>query len=220
MDRAADQDLLVRARSVDVSGGPAPCGFFTGRNRLHRCGSTVRTIQAGLLGPDATRIAYRVAGRPRTGPTLGGVGGYLVVQRCLTPPMRKLPSGVRYAVLNAMSFSPASQVLTRVDYRDGSSCAVHVTTRIDGSCPHPPRQTIRVRVMTRAGKRHELARLVVAPEASGKLDKKIEVPLPPRVRSVCIAASARLDRPKCPPRPQGETDTTWIRVKRAPEKQP
>ncbi len=79
------------------------------------------------------------------------------------------------------------------------------------------RQTIRVRVMARTGKKHELARLVLAPDASGKLDKQLEVPLPARVRSVCIAASARLDRPSCPPRP-GQADTTWIRVRRAPQK--
>jgi hypothetical protein len=134
----AGHAFLALHLNIDESGRPAFCGFFRAPGHLQRCGRSVRTIDVGFLGPDATRIAYRVRGRSRTAATLGADGGYLVVQRWLTPRMRTLPSGARYGVEATASFSPASQVITRVDYRDGSSCAVHVTTRIDGSCPHPP----------------------------------------------------------------------------------
>jgi len=79
------------------------------------------------------------------------------------------------------------------------------------------RQTIHVRVLAHTSRKRELARLVLAPDASGTLDRKLEVPLPKLAQSVCIAASAHRERPKCPPK-AAETDTTWIRVKRTPQK--
>jgi hypothetical protein len=127
------------------------------------------------------------------------------------PPSCTHPKGKTGCLFLRVSRLPERPQLTAALSADRRAVVIGITATDN------TRQTIRVRVMGRMGAKHELARLVVAPDASGKLDKKLEVPLPARVRSVCIAASARLDRPKCPPRRTGEADTTWIRVKRAPQ---
>jgi hypothetical protein len=120
---------------VAAAGGADPqCTY---RREVQYCVGAVRIVDFGLLGPDATRVTYRAGGRSHTMSTLGAIGGYLIVQHRLTPVTRDV-DGLVLQTESLVSFSPASHVITRVDYRDGTSCAAHATTSTLGSCGTPP----------------------------------------------------------------------------------
>jgi len=105
-----------------------------------RCRRGTRTLDFGLLGPNAESYTYRTAGRSPTATPLGAVGGYLVVQRRLRPVIRTFGFHHRDPRLDlrgpaepAIALTPASQTFTRIAYRDGR-CAVRVTSSPYGAC--------------------------------------------------------------------------------------
>ncbi len=117
----------------------------------------LRSVDFGLLGPEATSITYRDGARFRTAPTLGEGGGYLVVGPPLKPAAfpEHVMKNPRYANIARFSRSytqdggslsamtPASRVITSVRYGDTARCDVKVATIIDngrrtGGCPDPP----------------------------------------------------------------------------------
>jgi hypothetical protein len=108
--------------------------------RLIRCTTPNRTVDFGLLGPNAKSYTYRAAGRDHTATPLGGVGAYLVVQKRIKPVMREFGFHHRDPKLNLhgpaepyIALTPASQVIRRVEYTAGT-CVVHVTLFPYGAC--------------------------------------------------------------------------------------
>jgi hypothetical protein len=104
------------------------------------CTAPDRTIDFGLLGPNAKRYIYTSGGRAHAGTPLGGVGAYLVVQKRLRPVTREYGFHHRDPRLNLrgpaepyISVTPASQVIKRVEYT-GGTCVVHVTMFLRGAC--------------------------------------------------------------------------------------
>jgi hypothetical protein len=124
---------------------PCPSGFHTGTLRgphgsVVRCTAPDRTVDFGLLGPNAKDLTYRVGGHDQTAAPLGGVGAYLVVQKRIRPLMREFGFHHRDPKLNLhgpaepyIALTPASQVIRRVTY-SGGACVVHVTLYPYGAC--------------------------------------------------------------------------------------
>jgi hypothetical protein len=123
-----------------------PVGFKVGtkltglQRRVTRCGAEDRTVDFGLLGPNARSFAYRAGGQGHTATPLGGVGGYLVVQRRIKPLIREYGFHHRDPKLNLrgpvqtyIALTPASQVIKRVTYTSGT-CVVDVTISPYGAC--------------------------------------------------------------------------------------
>jgi hypothetical protein len=99
-----------------------------------------RTLDFGLLGPNAKSYVYRAGGRDHTATPLGEAGAYLVVQKHLPPTIRvvgfhhKDPKlDVRAPVDPSLTLTPASKVIRRVDYTSGT-CTVRRTQAIFGAC--------------------------------------------------------------------------------------
>jgi hypothetical protein len=130
-------------------GGQAPScpvGFKIGtvlkgpHGRKVRCVEQERTVDFGLLGPNAKSFTYRAAGKDHTTTPLDGGGAYLVVQRRIKPVTREYGFHHRDPKLNLrgpaepyLSLTPASQVVKRITYRNGT-CVVRVTMWPYGSC--------------------------------------------------------------------------------------
>jgi hypothetical protein len=125
---------------------PCPTGFRLGTKlrgpggRVTTCREQDRTVDFGLLGPNAQAYTYRAAGRDRTATPLGGVGAYLVVQKRLEPVMREYGFHHRDPKLNLrgpaepyIALTPASQVIRRVTYT-GGTCVVRLVMGPYGSC--------------------------------------------------------------------------------------
>jgi hypothetical protein len=137
---------------------PCPTGFRIGtelagaHGSVIRCTAPNRTVDFGLLGPNARSVTYRSGGSDRTATPLGDVGAYLVVQKRIQPVMREFGFHHRDPKLNlhgpaeaAIALTPASQVIRRVEYT-GGTCTVRVTLDLYGACnalagyvpiPHP-----------------------------------------------------------------------------------
>jgi hypothetical protein len=105
-----------------------------------RCTAPDRTIEFGLLGPNARDLTYRTAGQDHAATPLGGVGAYLVVQKRIKPVMREFGFHHRDPKLNLhgpaepyIALTPASQVIRRVTY-SGGTCVVRVTLDPYGAC--------------------------------------------------------------------------------------
>jgi hypothetical protein len=125
---------------------PCPAPFRLGTKvvaadgRGIRCGAANRTVDFGLLGPNAKRFTYRAAGSTHTASPLGGVGAYLVVQKRIRPVIREYGFHHRDPKLNLrgpaepyIALTPASQVIRRVTYASGT-CTVRVTMFPYGAC--------------------------------------------------------------------------------------
>jgi hypothetical protein len=125
---------------------PCPSGFRQGsqlrgpHGRVMRCTAPDRTVDFGLLGPNAKSFTYRAGGRDHTAAPLGGVGAYLVVQKRIKPVIREFGFHHRDPKLNLrgpaepyIALTPASQVVKRVTYANGT-CIVHVTLFRYGAC--------------------------------------------------------------------------------------
>ncbi|HMJ33708.1 MAG TPA: hypothetical protein VK501_07300 [Baekduia sp.] len=127
---------------------PQPCpGSFrpgTELRGLHgavtRCETPDRTVDFGLLGPNAKSLTYRAGGEDHTTTPLGGVGAYLVVQKRLQPVIREFGFHHRDPKLNLrgpaepyIGLTPGSQVIKRITYTRGT-CVVHVTAGPYGAC--------------------------------------------------------------------------------------
>jgi hypothetical protein len=123
-----------------------PVGFAIGtqlkgpHGRVVRCVASERTVDFGLLGPDAQRFTYRTGGRDHAAAPLGGVGAFLVVQRRLAPVIREFGFHHRDPKLNLrgpaepyVALTPASQVIKRITYKNGG-CVVRITMSPYGSC--------------------------------------------------------------------------------------
>jgi hypothetical protein len=125
---------------------PCPTGFRLGTElrgsggSVTRCTTPDRTVDFGLLGPNAKRITYRAGDEDHTATPLGGVGAYLVVQKRIKPVIREYGFHHRDPKLNLrgpaepyIALTPASQVIKRITYASGT-CVVHVTTGPYGAC--------------------------------------------------------------------------------------
>lgn len=105
--------------------------FRGGRKPTPACASSdERTLDYGLLGPQAASITYRTAHGMRTRPTVGPEGAYLIVRR-----------GVRQWRSDAAGggLLPLNGPITALTYRDGSVCHLpaHGRPYPDAACkPH------------------------------------------------------------------------------------
>jgi hypothetical protein len=133
------------ALHTDARGGgqPSTCPppFQGGNLRPRvRCVTPNRTVDFGLLGPNAKSFTYRAAGQVHTAAPLGGVGGYLVVQKHIKPVIREFGFHHRDPKLNLrgpaepyIGLTPGSQVIGRVVYTRGT-CTVRITLDPYGAC--------------------------------------------------------------------------------------
>jgi len=95
-----------------------------------------RALYFGLLGPEASAIAYTVAGQRHTVPTVGPEGAYLIV----APTVSRFGDG-----MGAGAAIPFEGPPTRIDARDGKSCSPyprgpyrhHVPCQLKGYAARP-----------------------------------------------------------------------------------
>ena len=131
-----------------IGAQPASCptGFPQGTvlrdkdGRPVKCGGDARTVDFGLLGPNARSYDYRADGNAQTGTPRGESGAYLVVQKRVKPVIRTYgfphqdPSlDLRGPAEPYITLTPGSQVLKTVTYAAGV-CRVRITAEIRGAC--------------------------------------------------------------------------------------
>jgi hypothetical protein len=134
------------AVQTDAMSGGAPTACPVAMGSLKIDGRSVRcraqrTVDFGLLGPNASGYTYRVNRRDQTASTLGDVGGYIVVQRHIKPVMTvvgfrhkdprmdtRVPSGPA-----GIALTPVSPVMQQVRYAAGT-CSVRPTSSPTGAC--------------------------------------------------------------------------------------
>jgi len=93
------------------------------RHPVSVCAQTdERNLYYGLLGPEAKSITYTSGGEPRTLPTVGPEGAYLIVTQA--PPRQLLDAGPGAGTSDVV---PVDGPITAIQYRDGSTC--HITAR-------------------------------------------------------------------------------------------
>src|SRR5262249_16392275 len=150
---------------ASTGGEPQQCTSSAGPGTTPRCDGPQRTIDFGLLGPNARRFTYRAAGRTQAMTPRGGAGAYLVVQKHIAPVVRDYAFHHKDPKLNMKGFAepsltltPASQVIKRIDYATGT-CRVFITQAIYGACekeagfvpiPQPAAGDVRARVTASA----------------------------------------------------------------------
>lgn len=108
--------------------------------RTVTCRHGERTVDFGLLGPNARSYDYRADGKARTGKPRGDSGAFLVVQKRVKPVIRESGFHHRDPALNLsgpvepyITLTPGSQVLKTVTYT-GGVCRVRITAEIRGAC--------------------------------------------------------------------------------------
>ncbi|HEX3873835.1 MAG TPA: hypothetical protein VHW26_06795 [Solirubrobacteraceae bacterium] len=103
--------------TIAPAGGCAEGGLKIAHLPLPACpAADERALYFGMLGPDATRLTYAVAGRRHT-VAPGSGGAYLVALRA-----SKALGGFE----TGLTPEPGAQPIRRIVYRDGSSCDVPV----------------------------------------------------------------------------------------------
>jgi hypothetical protein len=99
---------------------------------------SMRTVFAGLLGPDAKRITYKTPdGKTMTENTSGGVGAYLIVFKETVTNCAEFSTsalgGSRGCQSGGTGNSPDLQwptAVTSVKYKDGNTCKLQPSTRV------------------------------------------------------------------------------------------
>jgi hypothetical protein len=120
LDRNGRIFLAVHIDYMPASAAMASCYvarfllFVRGRNPTPACKQAdERTLDYGLLGPEAQSITYRTARGERTRPTIGPEGAYLLVRRGVQQGRSDAAGG---------NLLPAYGPITTITYRDGSIC--------------------------------------------------------------------------------------------------
>ena len=92
-----------------------------------------RNLYYGLLGPYAKSVTYLSEGRPRTIPTVGAEGAYLIVTRAAARQLLDFPGA------GTADEVPVDGPITEIHYRGGATC--HLTSRswIGGASACTPR---------------------------------------------------------------------------------
>lgn len=138
---ALHTDARAGGQSPSCPTGFAPGTVLKGPGgRKVTCRIGERTVDFGLLGPNARTFTFRSRGAARTGTPAGDSGAYLVVQKRLRPVVREYGFHHRDPKLNRrgpaepfITQTPGSQVITTVTYAAGV-CRVRITTAILGPC--------------------------------------------------------------------------------------
>jgi hypothetical protein len=137
---AIHTDAFAGAQPLGCPVGFRPGTTLKGLNGTTRCGVAERTVDFGLLGPNAKTYTYRADGRLRTATPLGDVGAYLIVQRRLKPVIHEYGFHHRNPKLNLhgaaepyIAVTPASQVIKHIAYTAGT-CTVRITESNHGAC--------------------------------------------------------------------------------------
>jgi hypothetical protein len=115
---SAAQGLYCRAPGTyPASHGPTPatCPLADERNLYY-----------GLLGPDAQRITYSIAGRIHTVPTVGDDGAYLIVTTGTTHRYTGASGAAERRGLDVSDDVPVYGPITEIHYRSGTTC--HLVT--------------------------------------------------------------------------------------------
>lgn len=144
----SDQGFVALHTDAGSSGQPPACPIAVPRGTTLRgpggtsitCRVPERTVDFGLLGPNARTYTFRAGGRIHTARPLGGPGAYLVVQPRIKPVIREYGFHHRDPALNLrgpaepyIGLTPGSQVIKTITYAD-STCRVRITSAIMGSC--------------------------------------------------------------------------------------
>ena len=138
---AASVDAAIGAQPASCPPGlPASTVLRGAGGSKIRCGTPARTIDFGLLGPNARRFTYRSRGHEHRAAPAGNVGAYLVVQKHLAPVTQEVGFHHKDPALNvrgpagqSLALTPDSQVITSVDYAAGT-CRVQLTGDARGAC--------------------------------------------------------------------------------------
>ena len=126
----ADHSFVALHQLLDQNGTYTQCLAET----MAGCQSPeFRLLDFGLLGPKARSITLSQKAGGGTRATSGQAGGYLVVRQ---ESQVRAPAGSSDlgTVPQASALTPLTDALSRVDYRDGTSCRVRVTGSIRGAC--------------------------------------------------------------------------------------
>lgn len=138
--------LAVRDAGFPTSAVPGSCPgpMWQGKTMVTTADtckrSAVRTVDYGLLGPEARSITYSLPrGGTRTVPVTPPMGAYLVV----SPPQKVVTltgasgHGGRMTMPDnyLLSQTPESRTLVSVTYADGTTCRVRHTISPHGGCP-------------------------------------------------------------------------------------
>jgi len=137
------------------TGGCQPYPLVDGKTPRDACERrNLRSLDYGLLGPEATGITALLDGKAGDLDTIGDEGAYLVVGRAQpydrpTAAERKLNPGAIEGPPDAYlpALTPTSSVITEVRYTGGERCIVKATNlftrlRSRGGCPDPPGFTL------------------------------------------------------------------------------
>jgi hypothetical protein len=160
---ALHTDAFAGAQPLGCPVGFRPGTRLKGPHGTVVCHTPDRTVDLGLLGPNAKTYTYRAGGRVRSAVPLGRVGAYLIVSRRLEPVMREFGFHHHDPKLNLrgpaepyLALTPASQVIKHIIYTNGG-CTVRITVAANGSCyaqagytPIPQPHVVDVRAPIRA----------------------------------------------------------------------
>jgi hypothetical protein len=133
--------LSVNANPVVASANPlGDCAPRIGTTSLCAAG-TERTLLYGLLGPQAKSVTYTTPAGPKTVPTTGPEGAYLIVR----------PSSERSPSIGASRY-PEAEAITEIAFRDGRTCSSQVLQGNDPAsvCPLPGFHPLPLKLPTRA----------------------------------------------------------------------
>lgn len=139
---------VVEHSVLGINGAPM---CFEDRKHDRFCRDELtRTVDFGLLGPDATRLTYRAVGEPPRTLTPGPAGAFLIVLP--RQPLRSIRTPGGHVVNDGLllTATPASYVTWKVRYRDGSVCVVKPTREFEGGCPGHGPIAPRVRMPSRS----------------------------------------------------------------------
>ncbi|MCW2991210.1 MAG: hypothetical protein JWM73_1804 [Solirubrobacterales bacterium] len=115
-------------------------------DRHHFCSAEhSRTVDYGLLGPDATGVEYQDASGVPGELTPGPDGAYLIVLPRQPLGTIRTPGGHDVNDGLLITATPSSHVIKKVRYRDGTACRVQVTREFPGGCPGHGPAPLRVR---------------------------------------------------------------------------
>jgi hypothetical protein len=161
----------VSAFSVPVSGwqGQGSCIPPSPTGGPGSCRSAdLRDLYYGLLGPEATRLTYRLHGQLRTITPAGPEGAYLIVALHSSGPQahRRYLGGA----IDSIMPLPWSSPIASITYRDGTVCHIAATQpgTLKGQCIPPGYQPAHARVLTNAQVAATIHASVVATRAAAR----------------------------------------------------
>jgi hypothetical protein len=137
VDGAGHGFFALHVPALPASGDALGCNIWAPAGRRPPCPvDDVREVDYGLAGPRATSLRWRAGTASGTVRTHGAHGAYLIVLHAHRDPHPDpRMGGLVYDPTLGVSRTPAAPRITRITYRDGTSCRPKMTRDRRGSCP-------------------------------------------------------------------------------------